>query len=652
MEEELIYELVDCIINNQDKIKELNNKIQSPFTNEIYQKEIQYKNLLSSNIKKIDKYKNEKKNNDKKFQEYANNFYIKIEKIDNEISTISEKLNEFQNNNENEELYKISYEKFKNIIMKKDDKENLDTMKNKFNKINAKYISIIKDMEMIEEKRNKLIEENSMLEEEKEGIDIKIVDYISLKESLDEMAKQYLKKYITENMNLNDQNETELLNDKNNHSILNTEIENKEIIIQNYELNFINLNKFSKEISSLIINLINHYIKLSKTDNNDILNIQSYDNMIKSNQKKDFVDIIENNNNLLYHSIVNKSKIYYNKQEIYSLISILSSKIEKKIIDYLISSNNYKEKNEFLDNIDNLFIFVNDLIKSFLNIYFPSFINKTKDSSNKLIFFIKSLLKSFYYQTIISNDLSFINKDYKIVKNEIEEKLNLIEIQYKNINKEKEDCSLVMKKFEEKMNYLNDNINKYINEDLTPEEKEYINLNQKLNELKSEKKKLKFDFIHYENEINYNTEKIKYKIEDLKEKNKLLRKNILTCKEEIKLKNHQNKLEIGNLEKSIKDKFNVIKGQISVYKKKYGDNMELYNKFVKRIDESLKQDDEVNKKENINMNKKNKYYSNSNSLFNTQSTFYKSNEKKNQRAYYYTPEKMHINSNNKKIYFY
>lgn len=652
MEEELIYELVDCIINNQDKIKELNNKIQSPFTNEIYQKEIQYKNLLSSNIKKIDKYKNEKKNNDKKFQEYANNFYIKIEKIDNEISTISEKLNEFQNNNENEELYKISYEKFKNIIMKKDDKENLDIMKNKFNKINTKYISIIKDMEMIEEKRNKLIEENSMLEEEKEGIDIKIVDYISLKESLDEMAKQYLKKYITENMNLNDQNETELLNEKNNHSILNTEIENKEIIIQNYELNFINLNKFSKEISSLIINLINHYIKLSKTDNNDILNIQSYDNMIKSNQKKDFVDIIENNNNLLYHSIVNKTKIYYNKQEIYSLISILSSKIEKKIIDYLISSNNYKEKNEFIDNIDNLFIFVNDLIKSFLNIYFPSFINKTKDSSNKLIYFIKSLLKSFYYQTIISNDLSFINKDYKIVKNEIEEKLNLIEIQYKNINKEKKDCSLLMKKFEEKMNYLNDNINKYINEDLTPEEKEYINLNQKLNELKSEKKKLKFDFIHYENEINYNAEKIKYKIEDLKEKNKLLRKNILTCKEEIKLKNHQNKLEIGNLEKSIKDKFNVIKGQISVYKKKYGDNMELYNKFVKRIDESLKQDDEVNKKENINMNKKNKYYSNSNSLFNTQSTFYKSNEKQNQRAYYYTPEKMHINSNNKKIYFY
>ena len=652
MEEELIYELVDCIINNQDKIKELNNKIQSPLSNEVYQKEIQYKNLLSSNIKKIDKYKKEKKNNDKKFQEYANNFYIKIENIDNEISSISEKLNEFQNKNANEELYKISYEKFKNIIMKKDDKENLNIMKNKFNKINTKYISIIKGMEIIEGKRNKLIEQNLMLEEEKKGIDIKIVDYISLKESLDEMAKQYLKKFILENMNLNEENDDELLNEKNTHSILNTEIENKEIIIQNYEMNFINLNKFSKEISSLIINLINHYIKLSKVDNNDIINIQSYDNMIKSNQNKDLVDIIENNNNLLYHSIVNKTKIYYNKQEIYSLICILSSKFEKKIIDYLNSSNNNKEKNENIENIDNLFILLNDLIKSFLNIYFPSFINKNIDNSNKLIFFIKSLMKSFYYHAIISHDLSFLNKDYKKAKKKIEEKLNLIEIQYKKLNKEKEECSLLMKKFEEKMNYLNDNINNYMNEDLTPEEKEYINLSQKLNKLKSEKKKLKYDFIHYENEINYNAEKIKYKIGDLKEKNKLLRKNILTCQEEIKLKNHQNKLEIENLEKSIKDKFNVIKGQISVYKKKYGDNMELYNKFVKRIDDSLKQNDEENKKENINMNKKNKYYSNSNSLFNTQSTFYKSNEKQQQRTYHFTPEKIHINSNNKKIYFY
>ena len=320
MEEELIYELVDCIINNQDKIKELNNKIQSPSENEIYKKEIQYKNLLSSNIRKIDKYKNDKKNNEKKFQDFANNFYIKIEKIDNEISAISEKLIDFQKNNKNEELYKISYEKLKNIILKKEDKENLNIMKNKINKMNEKYKTVVENMEILEQEKIK--EEVLMLEEENEGIDKKIVDYISLKESYDEMAKQYLKKYIFENMNLD--HKTELLNEKDEQYILNDDMENKNIIIEYYELNIIDLNKFSKEISNQIINLINHYIKISKLDNNDRININSYENMIKSNQNKDLADTIENNNNLLYHSIVNKTKINYNKQEINSLISILS----------------------------------------------------------------------------------------------------------------------------------------------------------------------------------------------------------------------------------------------------------------------------------------------------------------------------------------
>ena len=81
MEEELIYELVDCIINNQDKIKELNNKIQSPFANEIYQKEIQYKNLLSSNIKKIDNIKMRKKITIRNFKNMQIIFISKLKKL-------------------------------------------------------------------------------------------------------------------------------------------------------------------------------------------------------------------------------------------------------------------------------------------------------------------------------------------------------------------------------------------------------------------------------------------------------------------------------------------------------------------------------------------------------------------------------------------
>ena len=653
MEEELVYELVDCIVKNQDKIKELKHKIAIPEENEIYKKEIQYKNTLSSNIKKINRYENEKKINDKEFKEYTNKFYAKMENIDNEISLISDKINEFDKNNKNKELYKISYEKFKKIILNKQDKKNLKNSKNEFNKINSNYAGISQDLKKIEEEKNKYNEINLMLEEEKEGIDNKIVDYMSLKESYEEMSKQYLKQFISENIYLYEENNNNILNEKND---FNKMIENEatsNIILYYYELNFIDFHKISKEISNQIIYLINQSIKENKNDINDIINIKSYENISKSNEDKNLVQMLENNNNVLFHSIVNKTKLYYNKQEIISLISILSSKIEKKLIEYFISSNETIDNKLHQENIDNLFNALKDLIISFLNIYFPSVINKNKNNSDLLILFIKCLLKSFYYQKIISNDFSFLNDEYKKSKKTIKQSLNLIEKKYDDMKYKKEELSIFKNELEEKMKYLNDNINNNIYEDLSPEEKEYITLNQRLDELNIKKKKLKYDFIKYENEINFNLEKLSYKIDQLKTNNKLLRKNILTCQEEIKLKNHQNKLEINKLEKSIKDKFNVIKGQIAVYKKKYGDNMELYNKFVDRINESLKETGNENENKNVNeYNIKNNYLSNSNSMYNTQSTFYKSSEKQNLRKRIFTPEKINMNNYNQKTYFY
>ena len=652
MEEELVYELVDCIVKNQDKIKELKHKIAIPEENEIYKKEKQYKNTLSSNIKKINRYENEKKINDREFKEYTNKFYIKMENIDNEISLISEKIKEFDKNNKNKELYKISYEKFKKIILNKQDKNNLKNSKNEFNKINTNYAGIFQDLKKIEEERNKYIEINLMLKEEKEGIDNKMVDYMSLKESYEEMSKQYLKQFISDNTNINEENNNNL-NVKYYFNKMNENETTSNIILYYYELNFIDFHKISKEISNQIIYLINHSRKENKDDINDIINIKSYENISKSNENKDLVQMLENNNNVLLHSIVNKTKPYYNKQEIISLISILSSKIEKKLIEYFLSSNESIDNKLHQENIDNLFYSLKDLIISFINIYFPSVINKNKNNSNLFILFIKCILKSFYYQKIISNDFSFLNDEYKKNKKAIKLNLNLIEKKYDNIKYKKEELSILKNELEEKMKYLNDNITNNIYEDLSPEEKEYITLNQKLDELNIKKKKIKYNFIKYENEINFNLEKLSYKIDQLKNNNKLLRKNILTCQEEIKLKNHQNKLEINKLEKSIKDKFNVIKGQIAVYKKKYGDNMDLYNKFVDRINESLKETSNEDENKNINeFNIKNNYLSNSNSMYNTQSTFYKSSEKQNLRKRIFTPDKINMNNYKQKTYFY
>ena len=659
MEEELIYEIVDCIVNNQDKIKELTHKLNHPEENEIYKKEMQYKNSLSSNIKKINKYENEKKINNKMFKEFTNKFYTKIEKIDNEISLISDKLNEFEKNNKNKELYKSSYEKFKNIILNKKDKENLKYSQKVLNRINAKNIVMSKDLKIIGEERNQLKEINLMLEEDKRGIDLKIVDYMSLKESYEEIAKQYLKKFILYNINGDIENNN-ILNENIDSFLIYTNNDMPKIILYSYEMSCLDFTKIENEISSQIIYLINNYIKETKDDNNDIMDIKSYDKMIKSEDDKNLVNFLENKeNNKLFNSIINKTKLYYNKQEIISLTSILSSKIRKKLIEYFISTNDYIKNKHKDENLDNLLIILKDLIISFINIYFPSFINKNEINHDLLILYIKCAIKSFYYQKIISDDFTFLNDEYKKSKKIIKKNLSFIEKEYNNIQNKNEEYSIAKDELEEKMKYLYDNINNNNYENLTPEEKEYIVLNQRLDELNISKKKLKYDFLKYENEIYYNLEKLSYKIEQLKANNKPLRKNILTCQEEIKSINNHNKLEIKKLEKSIKDKYNVIKGQISVYKKKYGDNMELYNKLVGRINGTLKETDIENNNLNDdncdkynNYNKNNNYLSDRNSLYNTQSTFYKSNEKQNLKNRFFSPQKSQMNFYNNKIYFY
>ena len=659
MEEELIYEIVDCIVNSQDKIKELTHKLNHPEENEIYKKEMQYKNSLSSNIKKINKYENEKKINNKMFKEFTNKFYTKIEKIDNEISFISDKLQEFEKNNKNKELYKSSYEKFKNIILNKKDKENLKYSQKVLNRINAKNIVMSKDLKIIGEERNQLKEINLMLEEDKRGIDLKIVDYMSLKESYEEIAKQYLKKFILYNINGDIENNN-ILNENIDSFLIYTNNDMPKIILYSYEMSCLDFTKIENEISSQIIYLINNYIKETKDDNNDIMDIKSYDKMIKSEDDKNLVNFLENKeNNKLFNSIINKTKLNYNKQEIISLTSILSSKIRKKLIEYFISTNDYIKNKHKDENLDNLLIILKDLIISFINIYFPSFINKNEINHDLLILYIKCAIKSFYYQKIISDDFTFLNDEYKKSKKIIKKNLSFIEKEYNNIQNKNEEYSIAKDELEEKMKYLYDNINNNNYEDLTPEEKEYIVLNQRLDELNISKKKLKYDFLKYENEIYYNLEKLSYKIEQLKANNKPLRKNILTCQEEIKSINNHNKLEIKKLEKSIKDKYNVIKGQISVYKKKYGDNMELYNKLVGRINGTLKETDIENNNLNDdncdkynNYNKNNNYLSDRNSLYNTQSTFYKSNEKQNLKNRFFSPQKSQMNYYNNKIYFY
>ena len=669
LEEEIIYELIDCIIKNQDKISELTIKIEFPSNDEVYQKEIYYRNKFNKNIQKINEQEKSKKINEKNLKKYITDYKIKSDEIEDKLSKINNKLTEIENeadndDNPNKEFYKTSYEKVKNIILNKENEENLKSLNEEYKNVNIAFGELLRHINKNELKKNKFNEMALMLEEEKEGVDIKIIEYMSLKETYEEIAKLQLKIFIFDNledynnsnvntfrMNLKNENENNgagqfLLNNKNKMN-LNIKADVSDINVYYYEINIIDIHKLIKEMGSHVINLINYYLQSlgsihNNTEINNSYNYNTLNNKASGLQNFDNMNTIldENNNyNTInnFNMLLNKTKIFYNKSDIKSLISILSSKIEKQIINFLASSDKYVDGKNYIDNLDQLFNILNELIISFINIYYNSYIKIKTNYSEKLILFIKYFIKSFYYEKIISAEFSFINHEYKNNNKMLTNYINLIEKNLNKLNSQNEENLLTKKQLEEKIKYLNDEMNKDSN--LTEKEKEYIKLNQKLKDLKDEKNMIKYELIDYENEYNFNNENIDNKIDALNNKNILLKKNIISCQEEIKMKNKHYKMEIQKLKKEIKKHFEVIRNQIEVYKKKYGDNMELYNKFISRIEESLRLT-------NLSI------LTDDNLPKNTQSTFYKSQEKRNLKKNFFTPEKVRINGCNKNLNIY
>jgi hypothetical protein len=651
MEEEIIYEIVDSIVNNQDKIIELTQKIECPTEDEVYQKEISYKNNLNKNIKNIKKLEKQKKINENNFKKFATNLNTKLKQIEDEISKINNQLNELENNNNDTQFYKKSYEKLKNAILNKKNEENLKILNDEYNNVNILYNDLSAHIMNNEIKKEKLNEFDLMMEEEKDKVDMKIIEYMSLKESCEEIAKLQLKKFILDNLNFNTNNynnsntqRNKLIKDKNG---LKTTLDEKEKIklsqikdvkIFFYEMNFIDINKLGNEIGKQIVYLINTYItsfQKNQINDNSLNNLLLNKSSAFQKISKSILLLDDNNNNNTsinnLNLLTNNSKIY-NKSDIKSLISILSTKMIKHMINFMASQKNYIENENYISNFDPLFKTLNELILSFIYIYYSSYFKTNVIESSNLILFIKYFIKAFYYENIIVSELFFLNEKYPNDKQIINNNISLIDNKNNKLNSKKDEYLLSKNQLEEKIKILNQEINDNYN-NLTEEEMLYVKLNQKLNDLIEEKQQIKYDFIDNENDNKFKNEKIDNKIENLKNNNILLHKNILTCQEEIKLKNKQNKIEIEKLNKSIKEKFNIIKNQLGVYKKKHGDNMDLYNKFVDRINETLK----ATSKTSCNT-------SDDNTLMNTQSTYYKSNEKRNLRKNIFTPEKIKLNT--------
>ena len=531
-EEKVIKTLVDDIYDYEEKILEINSYLEKCQTNDsdnnlalLRKKENSFRDKLNLiNIKANDDIK-KKQNIISAKQKILND-------IENQINIYISKLSEFNtlsfnslimtkyiiSNNLNEFLTKEQIDDIINNSVKEEDKkEDIKDNNNIEDNLN-------KEINKIKDKMNQLKENLLMMKEEKKVVNNEIIELISKKETVDSLVKSSLIN-LSENINFN------------NNIILPE--------IQEYELNFIDTNKISKNICNELYEIFD--IKNKEMNQNNIsdkelsLNISS----IKSKNEE------ENNLNKKNLEILIKSE----------LDTFLLNQIKnKEIINSLMN---------------NLCIIISTKLQ---------LLNIEDISSDKLKAYLLYYFKSIYYDNIIENKFKFINKEYKILKKEKKKYLQTL----------KDDLSILETKREEVIKNKNSNTqDKNINNNkgiinLTKNEQEYIQICSKGNSLIKQKEEI----INIINKLEKEIEKIK---SENKEETDKITKELNVIKEQINnLTNNEDKMKIKlnediiNYRKIISDKFALIKEQLQNYKTKYGSNLGIYNRLIEGINDTIK----------------------------------------------------------------
>ena len=498
-EEEMIYEIVDNILKTQDKIIEKQNltKLNNNFgigkkINEIKKNIENYSNIIHQKISEIKNKENEIIKNKKITENEINNLNKEINKIEDNIKKI-------KNSSNNEDFYKMSYEKIEELIM--NDGIRLESFQQ-----GKKTLKKEKNLTNLNNEKNKVIESLLMLKEEKNSINFYLFNVVSEKESLEENLKIILFDCI-------DKNKIKNKNIKNlNKKISNFLNENNIKFDFNFKDFNLDFEKCSSEISNLIINFINE---------NDFEE--------NSNQMK-------NINNILIMFFQNNF-IKFNKNNIQNYLNELSF----------------------------------NLIKNF-NLPFLQ---------NKFSNFLKYFLKFFILEKIIENYIEFLDKNYKTTKKHLNKLLKEIDFNINKINTNNQGYES-----ESNSNLLQNNNKILFN--LAPEIREYLLLSEKSIRLQNNKKDLEEDL--EEKIINYKMLKEENNniVFDLEIKIKNFKYQIEQLNNQFNKEKHKLNKEIKNLFNSISEKFKMIKTQLFIYKIKHGDNLDLYDKLVKHINDTLK----------------------------------------------------------------
>ena len=566
-EENNIYKLVDSISTVEKKISQLYKSMEHNKKNDLYHKlsTIDEKILNSKNI--INNYIKEKKKREINNKKMSSDNELNNQKMEMELEELNQKINNIIANkyNNDKEIYKISNDKIDSIISEKNKEDELQNINIDFNIINQNYQNILNEIEININKKNQLLETMNMLEEDKSILDEKIIEYISKKESFEEVAKIHLLKFFNEIININIEeklknNEIERIynnnisdnyNNINNNTYRNNE---QNIKINSYELFNIDIDNLCKEISKELVLTVNLSIK---------------------------------NINLSINSLSNEdcSKLKFTTIENNSYISIMATKIKKEVLIFI---NSIKDNTEEI--INEFFVNLTKNIINLLDFYFSEniiLLNKENENIFYLVTYIKLIFKKYYIENIIKNDSIFLNEKYKKFQEDIKNNVNKAIVIINNLNNKKIEYEIKLTKINQEKKYLKEKNNDDKNV-ISMKNRTYLNLTKKANELIENKNTLNNKFIKKQNENEIENKSINDKIINKKKEMINLQNKKKTIEEKIALRNKIILNEIKKLKHSTISNFEKIKLELNTHKRKYGNNSDLYDKFIEKINKSLR----------------------------------------------------------------
>jgi len=399
------------------------------------------------------------------------------------------------------------------------------------------------------------------------------------------------------------------LNNKNYGANNNFNISNENLIIYSYELNNININKLCYEIAIQLVSSINNCLK---------------NNNSNSNNNKSENNLNTNNNPLI------DSKIIYNSKENISLIEIMSSKVKKEILNfikYLNENNNF----DFQNSINDFFFELSKSTIKYLNYFFNSQL-KIKEENIFLLIYLKLLFKKFYLDNVIQNELDFLNKQYKKNKKNIKKYIELTLANIHKLNEKKKKYDIKLNDIKQKKQMSQEkNISDKVHVSL--KDKAYFDLTKKSNDIIQNKEDINNDFDSIEKKYQLRNENLNKSILNKEKEIKNLEKNKKIIEEKMAKKNKVIMIEIARLKKIITNKFKLIRAQMDIYKRKYGNNNDLYDKFMNKINRSLRSTSKtLMNNNNISLNKTHTNFYRKNNLYvtpkneNNDNTFYRINK--------------------------